>query len=72
MKTRSFSEALRQAIRASGRTQRDLAKAASVTQGGISRFLCGQSIELRTADKLAAALGITFNVPKPAKNGRKG
>ncbi len=59
----SLSEALRRAIRASGKSLYQIAKESDVSQIVISRFLSGQrDIRMATADKLAEALGITLQV----------
>ena len=55
----SLSDALKRAIRESGRTVYQIAKDAHVSQIMISRFLSGErDIRMATADKLAHALGL--------------
>jgi ribosome-binding protein aMBF1 (putative translation factor) len=55
----SLSEALRKAIRSSGKSVYQLAKAADVSQIVVSRFLSGQrDIRMETADRLAGVLGL--------------
>jgi hypothetical protein len=52
-----FSEALRNAIRNSGRTLQDLAKEAGFSETLLSSFLAGQrDIHMTTADRLATIL----------------
>jgi ribosome-binding protein aMBF1 (putative translation factor) len=59
----SLSEALRKAIRGSGRSVYQIAKESDVSQIVISRFLSGErDIRMATADKLAEALGITLEL----------
>lgn len=54
----SLSEALRQAIRESGKSIDEVAKDAEVSPIVIARFLSGErDIRMATADKLAAILG---------------
>ena len=58
----SLSESLKQAIRASGQSEYQIAKAAGVSQIVISRFLSGErDIRMATADKLAGALGLKLD-----------
>lgn len=52
-------EALRTAIRESGRTHYDLGKAAGVTPAQIDRFMAGErDLRLETAGRIAAALNL--------------
>lgn len=54
-----LAERLREAIRASGLGQRDLARKADIDQGQLSRFLNGsQTLTLTVASKLCAVLGL--------------
>jgi len=58
----SLSETLKQAIRDSGQSEYQIAKAAGVSQIVISRFLSGErDIRMATADKLAGALGLKLD-----------
>jgi len=53
----SLSEALRAAIRGSGKSVYQIAKAANVSQIVVSRFLSGErDIRMQTADRLAESL----------------
>jgi hypothetical protein len=53
----SLSETLREAIRSSGKSVYQIAKAASVSQIVVSRFLSGErDIRMETADRLAEVL----------------
>lgn len=53
----SLSEALREAIRGSGKSVYQIAKAANVSQIVVSRFLSGErDIRMETADRLAQSL----------------
>ena len=55
----SLSEALRQAIRETGKTVDEVANEAGVSPIVISRFLSGErDIRMATADKLADVLGL--------------
>lgn len=54
-----LSRALREAIRDSGKSVYQIAKAANVSQIVISRFLSGErDIRMETADRLAEVLGL--------------
>ena len=55
------SEALKQAIRASGKTPYQIAQDAGISEAVLSRFLTGErDIRMATADKLAEALVLKF------------
>jgi hypothetical protein len=55
----SLSKTLREAIRNSGKSVYQIAKAANVSQIVISRFLTGErDIRMETADRVAEALGL--------------
>jgi hypothetical protein len=55
----ALSTALREAIRGSGQTVYQIAKAANVSQIVVSRFLSGErDIRMETADRLAEVLGL--------------
>ncbi len=59
----SLSDALKQAIRNSGKTEYQIAQQAGVSQIVISRFLSGErDIRMATADKLADTLGLRLGV----------
>ena len=63
----TLPEGLRQALRNSGKTSYQLNEETGVNHGVILRFLKGErDIRLETAEKLAAAVGLTVKVP-PAK-----
>ena len=63
----TLPDGLRQALRNSGKTSYQLNEETGVNHGVILRFLKGErDIRLETAEKLAAAVGLTVNVP-PAK-----
>ncbi len=54
-----MSDELREAIKASGLTQRQICLKAHVDPGLMSRFLSGKSmVSLRVADRLAELLGL--------------
>lgn len=53
-----LSATLRAAIRNSGKSANELAKATGVPQPTITRFLAGADMRLSRADKLAAHLGL--------------
>ena len=55
----SLSETLREAIRSSGKSVYQIAKAANVSQIVVSRFLSGErDIRMETADRLAEVLDL--------------
>lgn len=55
----SLSEALKQAVRESGRSVHDIAKEAGVSEVVLERFLSGErDIRMATANKLADILGL--------------
>lgn len=55
----SMTEALRAAIRSSGRTQMQISRGTGIPQPNISQFLTGkEGITLKTADRLARFLGL--------------
>jgi hypothetical protein len=57
-----LSEALRDALRASDKSMCQIAQEAGVSQIVVSRFLSGErDIRMATADRLAAALGLTLS-----------
>jgi hypothetical protein len=57
-----LADALRTAIRESGKSVYQLCKDAGISQIVVSRFLAGQrDIRLATADRLARALGLAIN-----------
>ena len=63
----TLPDGLRQALRNSGKTSYQLNEESGVNHGVILRFLKGErDIRLETAEKLAAAVGLTVKVP-PAK-----
>lgn len=63
---------LRAAIAGSGLSIREIARRAGVDPGVVSRFVRDvRTVALPTADKLAAALGLTWRLVKPRK-GKKG
>ena len=56
-----LSQVLRDALRASEKSMYQIAQDAGVSQNVVSRFLSGaRDIRMATADKLAAALGLTL------------
>lgn len=60
-----MTDALRKAITDSGLTPYALSKASGVSQAVLSRWLSGKrGITLDTADRLAAALGLTCSLRK--------
>ena len=64
----TLPEGLRQSLRNSGKTSYQLNEETGVNHGVILRFLKGErDIRMETAEKLAAAVGLTVNVP-PAKD----
>ena len=63
----SLSEVLREAIRGSGKSVYQIAKAANVSQIVVSRFLSGErDIRMETADRLAEVLEL--GVSKRGRN----
>ena len=63
----ALPDGLRQALRNSGKTSYQLNEETGVNHGVILRFMKGErDIRLETAEKLAAAVGLTVKVP-PAK-----
>lgn len=64
MSDRAISEAVRDAAKASGQTQVELAEGAGVSQSVMSEFLRGGGFRSDSLDRLAAHLGITARVPK--------
>jgi transcriptional regulator with XRE-family HTH domain len=66
MSTNSLAEAIRNAIRASGKSAGQLSAASMVAKAVITRFLRDErSITVETADKLLAALGCEIEIGKP-------
>lgn len=60
----TLPEGLRQAIRNSGKTSYQLNEETGVNHGVILRFMKSErDIRMETAEKLAAAVGLTVNVP---------
>ena len=56
-----LSQALRDALRVSGKSMDQIAQDAGVSQVVVSRFLSGElDIRMATADRLAEALGLTL------------
>lgn len=56
---RTLTQALKQAIEASGQSHLQIAKGSGVSQAVLSRFVSGErSITLQTADKVASYLGL--------------
>jgi ribosome-binding protein aMBF1 (putative translation factor) len=56
-----LSQALRDAIRASGKAVDEIAREAGVSPAVVAHFLAGErDIRMATADKLAEALGLTL------------
>jgi len=63
----TLPDGLRQALNNAGKSSYELKEETGVNHGVILRFLKGErDIRLETAEKLAAAVGLTVNVP-PAK-----
>ncbi len=59
----SLSEALKQAIRDSDKSEDEIAEQAGLSPIVVSRFLSGErDIRMATADKLADALGLKLGV----------
>lgn len=64
----TLPEGLRQAVRNSGKTSYQLNEETGVNHGVILRFLKGErDIRMETAEKLAAAVGLTVKVPAAKK-----
>ena len=59
--------ALRDAIKASGKSHNALAKEAGVTTTNVHRFMAGSGITLETAGRIAAVLGYGLNKLDDAK-----
>lgn len=63
----TIDESLRAAVESSGLTAYAVAKASGVSQGVLSRWLRGErDITLRTADRIAAVVGVQVNIKPPA------
>lgn len=61
----SWSDTIRSAIIASGKTQAELAKSAGIAQPILCHFLRGsRTISLATAEKIAAVVGIKLQTKK--------
>ena len=64
----TLPDGLRQALTNSGKTSYQLMAETGVNHGVILRFMKGErDIRLETAEKLAAAVGLTVNVPPSKK-----
>ena len=64
----ALPDGLRQALTNSGKTSYQLMAETGVNHGVILRFMKGErDIRLETAEKLAAAVGLTVNVPPSKK-----
>lgn len=60
-KRETLTEQLRTAIQESGRSQVELAQAAGISQGQLSRFMNGQrDLRLSSVERLASELGLTL------------
>jgi len=67
MPTDDLAEAIREAIRASGKSAGQLAAASAVHKSVITRFLRGErSFTVETAGKLLAAMGCTVAIMGPS------
>lgn len=55
---KDIADALREAIRASGQSANEIAKACGVPQTTLSRFLRGEDMSIHRAAKIAAYLGL--------------
>jgi hypothetical protein len=65
----TLPDGLRQALTNSGKSSYQLMTETGVNHGVILRFLKGErDIRMETAEKLAAAVGLTVNVPKPTES----
>jgi transcriptional regulator with XRE-family HTH domain len=64
-----FSDQIRAAVDASGRSRYAICQAIGLNQGAMSRFMAGKSgISLETLDRLAQLLGLSVVVgPAPAR-----
>jgi DNA-binding phage protein len=70
---KSLTLQLREAIRASGRSLRDLESTTGINRSQISRFLRGErDLTLTTAEQLIKALGLKLVIEPPAKPTRPG
>lgn len=68
----TLPDGLRQAIWNSGKTSYQLNEETGVNHGVILRFLKSErDIRMETAEKLAAAVGLSVNVPPVKKNEAK-
>jgi transcriptional regulator with XRE-family HTH domain len=64
----TLPDGLRQALTNSGKTSYQLMAETGVNHGVILRFMKGErDIRLETAEKLAAAVGLTVKVPSAAE-----
>jgi transcriptional regulator with XRE-family HTH domain len=70
-----LEEQLKDAVRASGRSLRQLGEAAGIADGALSRFMRGErSLTLPAADRLCQALGLRLvgaPAPPPKRRGNK-
>ncbi len=58
-KRKTFTDALRQAVRDCGLQQRAMARAARIDEAHLSRFLSGQTaLSMRSFDRLADVVGL--------------
>jgi transcriptional regulator with XRE-family HTH domain len=65
----TLPDGLRQALTNSGKTSYQLMAETGVNHGVILRFLKGErDVRLETAEKLAAAVGLSVVVPTPTKS----
>jgi hypothetical protein len=66
----TVSDQLRQAIKASGRTQLDLSKTSGVPSSGICRFLQGGELRTGNVDRLCLVLGLKLTRSGKARKDR--
>jgi transcriptional regulator with XRE-family HTH domain len=70
MERKAFSQQIREAVRQSGRTNYDLARAMNVAPSTLSRFVRGQNgISLERLDRLAELLDLHVVVGRKRKDG---
>ena len=68
MKSKPFSDQIRERVEASGRSRYAICKAIGFNQGAMSRFMSGKGgLSLDVLDRLAELLGLTVAVKPETK-----
>jgi transcriptional regulator with XRE-family HTH domain len=72
MRRERFSDQVRAAVDASGRSRYAICKAIGLNQGAMSRFMAGKGgVSLETLDKLAELLGLSIVAGQAPARGRR-